>query len=127
MSPAERSAMALDVNLDSIAGDPSLTALTSEFPALEPFLGSVAAALDVSLGFYEPLMRNSDHFHFARHGVPALRLVAGFDRPDSALRYVLTPADRRDLVDPADLLRATRLAAAIVLQACASPELSLRA
>jgi Iap family predicted aminopeptidase len=126
MSTAERAAISLDVNLDAIAGDPSLTALTSEFPSLEPFLAPIAEALGIPLGFHEPLMKNSDHFHFARHGIPALRLVAGFDRPESALRYVLTPRDRHDIVDAADLQRATLLAAAVVLAACASPALDLR-
>jgi Zn-dependent M28 family amino/carboxypeptidase len=126
MRPDDRDAIALNVNLDAIAGDPSLTALTSEFPALAPFLESIAAAVDVPLGIHQPLMANSDHFHFARHGIPAFRLVAGFDRPESALRYVLTPADRRGIVSSADLLRATRLAAAIVLVACAAPDLDLR-
>jgi Iap family predicted aminopeptidase len=126
-SAADRAAIRLNVNLDSIAGDPSLTALTSDFPALEPFLQPVAAALGMHLGFHSPLMANSDHAHFARHGIPALRLLAGFDRPDSDLRFVLTPADRREIVAPADLLNATRLAAAIVLVACAEPVLDLRA
>ena len=126
MPPESRAAIALNVNLDAIAGDPSLTALTSEFPKLEPFLAGIARALDMPLGFYAPLMRNSDHVHFARHGIPALRLVAGFGDPDSELRWVLTPEDRRAKVNPADLAAATRLAAAITLAACSAPVLDLR-
>jgi Iap family predicted aminopeptidase len=126
MSAERRASVCLNVNLDSIAGHPALTALTSDFPALEPFLAPIAQALGQRLGFHGPLMPNSDHAHFARHGIPAFRLVAGFDWPESALRYVLTPADRRELVDPADLAAATRLAAAIVLVACAAPVLDLR-
>ena len=45
-----------------------------------------------------PLMQNSDHANFALAGIPALRLVAGFDDPNANLRYVLTPADTRDKV-----------------------------
>ncbi len=126
MAPEGRAAIALNVNLDAIAGDPALTALTSEFPRLEPFLAGIAGALNVPLGLYAPLMRNSDHHHFARHGIPALRLVSGFNKPGSELRWVLTPEDRRDKVDPSDLAAATRLAAAITFAACSAPMLDLR-
>ncbi len=126
LAPAERDAIALNVNLDAIAGDPDLTALTSEFPRLEPWLGAIGAAAGTPLGFYEPLMKNSDHFHFARHGIPALRLVAGFGKQDSALRFVLTPGDTHDVVDQRDLANATRLAAAITLAGCAAGGLDLR-
>jgi Iap family predicted aminopeptidase len=125
MSATERGQIVLNVNLDAIAGDPSLTALTSEFASLRPFLGSIADAVETPLGFHGPLMANSDHYHFARHGIPAFRLVAGFDRPDSALRFVLTPADTRELVSRADLVRATRLATAVALTACIAPRLDL--
>jgi aminopeptidase YwaD len=40
----ERDAIALNVNLDSVAGGASLTAMTSGFAGLEPFLIEVAAA-----------------------------------------------------------------------------------
>ena len=43
-------------------------------------------------------MQNSDHANFALAGIPAMRLVAGFDDPGANLRYVLTPADTRDKV-----------------------------
>jgi Zn-dependent M28 family amino/carboxypeptidase len=126
MAPADRDAIALNVNLDAIAGDPALTALTSDFPALDGFLPPIAQALGLPLGLHAPLMANSDHAHFARHGIPALRLVAGFNQPDSALRLLLTPADRSGIVDPVDLVAATQLAAAIVLTACSAPSLDLR-
>lgn len=126
MAPEQRDAFVLDVNLDCIAGDPRLTALTSGFARLEPWLTGIAARLGMDLGTYRPLMANSDHYHFARHGIPALRLVAGFDDQDSTLRYVITPEDRHERVPAAQLREATRLAAAIALTACATPALDLR-
>lgn len=126
MAAVDRDAIVLNINLDAIAGDPALTALTSEFPRLPGFLAGIARSIGVDLGIHEPLMKNSDHHHFARHGIPALRLVAGFSKPDSALKHVLTPGDRRDLVATEDLLAATRLAAAIAVQACSAPALDLR-
>ena len=126
LSPAERNAIVLNVNLDSIAGAPRLTALTSGFAKIEDFLARIAEGAGTGLEFYRPLMRNSDHYNFARHGIPAFRLVAGFDDKESALRYVLTAEDRVDKVDRDDLARATALTAAIVLEACRIPSLNLR-
>jgi hypothetical protein len=67
-------------------------------------------------------MTNSDHANFAQVGIPAFRLVAGFDEVDANLRFVLTAHDRRDKVAEGDLKRATRLAAAIVNAACETSE-----
>jgi aminopeptidase YwaD len=85
-----------------------------------------AAETGYKLGAHRPLMRNSDHYNFARHGIPAARLVAGFDNPRSNLTYVLTPADNRDKIVPADLARATQLTAGLVLAACTAEMLDLR-
>ena len=118
LSEAERSKIALNVNLDSVAGSPDLAALTSDFAGVEPFLLQVAAANGRRLRTVRPLMTNSDHANFAAGSIPAIRLVAGFDDPAANLRLVLTPADTRDKVAEADLRRATLLTAAIVAAAC---------
>jgi len=60
-----------------------------------------------------PLMANSDHANFAAHGIPALRLIAGFNAPDSKLRLLLTAADTRDKVRPDELDQALRLASTL--------------
>ena len=126
LSEEERAAIRLNLNLDSVAGSPDLTALTSGFPALEAWLLERAAARGVRLGAHRPLMANSDHYNFARAGVPAARLVAGFDEPGSNLRYVLTPADTRDKVLTDDLVAAARLSAGLVEDACRAPDSRLR-
>ena len=122
----ELASIRLNLNLDSVAGSPNLTALTSGFPALEAWLLRRAAAHGVGLGVHRPLMANSDHYNFARAGVPAARLVAGFDEPESCLRYVLTPADTRDKVRAEDLAAAAGLTARLVEDACRMPDLGLR-
>ena len=114
LSESERAKIVLNVNLDSIAGSPNLSALTSGFGGLEPFLLRVVEANGLALRPVRPLMTNSDHANFAQAGIPAFRLVAGFDEPDANLRFVLTAYDRRDKVAKGDLKRATHLAAAIV-------------
>ena len=65
---------------------------------MEPFLLRMAEETGIALRTVRPLMQNSDHANFALAGIPALRLVAGFDDPGANLRYVLTPADTRDKV-----------------------------
>jgi aminopeptidase YwaD len=116
MTDAERGRIALNVNLDTVAGDDQLTALTSEFPQLEPWVQDAARAAAQSVSTYAPTMANSDHYNFARHGIPALRVVAGFHRPESNVRYILTRADTRDKVGRAELIAAARLTAALVWQ-----------
>lgn len=114
MAATERKSIALNVNLDTVAGDDRLTALTSDFPRLDAFMRAFAADESIDLGTYLPTMSNSDHYNFAQHGIPALRLVAGFDRPQSNIRYILTRGDTRDKVKRADLDEAARIAAMLV-------------
>jgi Zn-dependent M28 family amino/carboxypeptidase len=111
--PAERLArMRMNLNLDSVAGHGQLTALTSGFAELPGFLRGAWPPLAV----HEPLMANSDHANFAALGVPAARIIAGFNAPESNLRFLLTAADRRQLTSDAEL-RAATLAAARMLWA----------
>jgi len=127
LSEAERTRIAVNINLDSVAGSPHLAALTSGFADLEPFVLQVAEANRHALRTVRPLMTNSDHANFALAGIPALRLVAGFDDPAAHLRHVLTPADTRDKVAPGELTQATLLGAALVAAACnATPEEAAR-
>lgn len=111
--------MALNINLDSLAGSPRLTPLTSGFDALAPFVDRAAAGRHV--GLHLPLMSNSDHANFAAQGIPAMRLIAGFDEPQSALRLLLTPADKRGLVDEEVLRAATQTAGVILWEALSAP------
>ncbi len=121
----ERRQVALNINLDSVAGAGTLTALCSDFPALGDFVRTVSAAAGLPVGVYLPLMANSDHANFAAHGIPALRLVAGFDDPASNLRYVLTAADTRDKVSLSQLQTATLTAASLVWAALMAPAAAL--
>ena len=113
----ERRAIALNVNLDTVGGDDQLTALTSEFIGLERFVTDTSGAIGIPVGTYRPMMANSDHYNFAGHGIPALRLVAGFDRPDCNVRYILSPGDTRGRVRPDEMRQAARVAAALLWRA----------
>jgi aminopeptidase YwaD len=72
-----------------------------------------------------PLMANSDHANFAALGIPAVRLLAGFNAPDSNLRLLLTAADTRDKVHPDELDHALRLATTLTWQALVATDATL--
>ena len=127
LSPSERDKIALNVNLDSVAGDPHLTAITNGYPKIGAFLSPIAEAAAVPLATHDALMRNSDHYNFAAGGIPAFRLVTGFDRPDSNLRYVLMREDTRDKVAESEMRQAARLTGAILVGALTAETLDLRA
>jgi aminopeptidase YwaD len=118
LSEEERKRIALNINLDTVAGGRRLTALTSGFARLEPFLLQAAEANGHKLRCVRPLQTNSDHANFALAGIPAFRLVAGYDEPDANVRFVLTPGDRRDKVDAAELVNAAQLTASLLSAAC---------
>lgn len=117
LSESERASIALNVNLDSVAGGARLTALTSGFARLEPFLGACAERAGILLGFHRPLQLNSDHANFAQAGIPAFRLVAGFNERSAATAGVLTAADTRDKVNADALLTAARVAITVTAAA----------
>ena len=125
MSAEERSRIALNVNLDTVGGSAHFTALTSGFAGLDPFLQSVAGANGFALRAVRPLMTNSDHANFAMAGIPALRLVAGFDDPAAGARHVLTPADTRDKVAVGELRIAAIIATALTAAGCAAEDASV--
>lgn len=118
MSESERGKIVLVINLDSLVGGSKLTALTSEFVALEQFVDKLVEKIDQPIAVHAPMMANSDHYNFARHGIPALRLVSGFNEPDSDLRYLLTAGDTMDRIKIDELIAATKIAAGMVRGAC---------
>ncbi len=121
LDEAARRAVAVNVNLDTIAGGGRFAALVSGFADLGEWVAGAARDAGLDLGIVLPLMPNSDHANFARRGIPALRLVAGFDDPQAGPRHLLTSGDTRDKVQAADLKAGTLVAAELVWRALASP------
>jgi Zn-dependent M28 family amino/carboxypeptidase len=125
MDEAARRSMVINLNLDSVGGASGLTALTSGFERLDAWVKDTAARAGLPIATHVPLMANSDHANFATHGIPAVRLIAGFNAPDSNLRLVLTAADTRDKVRPEELDHALRIATALTWQALAAADVTL--
>ncbi|MCS6892765.1 MAG: M28 family peptidase [Rhodovarius sp.] len=118
LDPARRARLVCNLNLDAIAGSPRLTALTHGHPAL----AAIFRAALPGIGIHEAPMENSDHANFAAAGIPAARLLAGFDEPESRLRFVLTGEDRRRLVPDAELRAATMAAARLLWALLHAPD-----
>lgn len=125
--PAEELAtLKLNINLDTVAGDDSLTALISGFTGLESLVEGGGALAGMKIGSYLPLMPNSDHANFAAHGIPAMRLVAGFDRPESRVNNILSTGDRMDVVRDAELRQAVRATCALAWLGLTAGDAQLR-
>lgn len=125
MAPAERKSLRLNINLDTVAGDDSLTALISDFPQLAGFVDESARLAGIPVGHHLPLLPNSDHANFAAHGIPALRLLAGFNRPQSRVNAILSADDLPHLVLEAEIRRALRVTCAMAWQAVTATDQTL--
>lgn len=117
LEPAERARIKLDINLDTVAGDEHLTALISDFPALEGLVDIASEASGVPVASWLPLMPNSDHANFARHGIPAMRLLAGFGRPASRVNNILSAGDVPGIIEEAELRQAVAVTTAMAAAA----------
>jgi aminopeptidase YwaD len=125
MDTAARRSMLININLDTVGGALGLTALTSGFERLDTWVKDTAARAGLPIATHLPLMANSDHANFAARGIPAVRLLTGFNAPNSNLRLLLTAADTRDKVRPEELDHALRLATALTWQALVADDATL--
>jgi aminopeptidase YwaD len=121
----ERQRLVFNLNLDTVVGGTKLTALTSDFPDLGAFLSQAAKSTGLPLGIHEPLMSNSDHANFAALGIPAFRLVSGFNEPDSNCRLLLTKHDQIGLVKKEDFNQPARMAWSILRDVLHQPKETL--
>lgn len=126
LSTAERDSIVMNINVDSVGYEGKLAALSSGFSNIEPFLLSVAQEADIDLRIFRPLQANSDHANFAAHGIPAFRLVAGFDDLESIGRGVLTELDRRESIERKHLAQAVLLVSRLLVNAAQAPNDEVR-
>ncbi len=120
----ERAKLAFNVNLDSVAGASRLAVMTSGIPIADALHDAVNRAHGFRMRRHRPYMSNSDHANFIEAGIPALRLFCGLDEPESNMRFLLTPGDTQDKVDPTELKTAATVAAAFVLAAAERDDLA---
>ena len=116
------SRIAAVICLDSVTGHPKLSALTAGHPAMTDLVRRTASRLGIEIGELRGFMPNSDHGSFQAAGIPGLRMIAGYGDPESATRFLLTPLDRREIVDLGQLKSATTVCLAMTYLACAGGE-----
>jgi len=117
----ELSSISMVINLDTMAGSANLSALTSGYDELKSLVAEASVSCHRDIAIVAKLLRNSDHYNFAIRGVPALRLIVGFDEPIARTRYLLTEGDTRDKIEPLELKSATIAAASVVWNALTRP------
>jgi Zn-dependent M28 family amino/carboxypeptidase len=122
LPPDARRSIAFVLNLDSVVGNGRIAFLTGGFPELDSFLRETARAVGIEVDTINRLMGNSDHFNFARCGIPAVRMMSGFNDPNALTRFLLTPADTRDKVQEGELKLAALVAAQVALAAACHPK-----
>lgn len=122
LSETERRQIAIAINLDTVVGGRRLSALTSGMNDVGHFVREATVTGGAPVTPVSPVQANSDHFNFFLWGIPSFRLIAGYEDPTALTRYLLTPADSRDKVDPAELRVAAMTTAQLVLRACAAAE-----
>jgi len=116
----------LNINLDSVAGANGLAAFFSDYSKLGQFLKEIASNCNMPLELHRPLVANSDHYNFAIAGIPSFRLLAGFERPKTNMRHVLTAEDTIDKVDQAQLQLAVHFTSQVLGESVTRNQLSLR-
>ena len=126
LTTKEIEAIMLNINLDSVAGAKGLAAFFSDYSKLGQFLEEIASNCNVPLELHRPLVANSDHYNFAIAGIPSFRLLAGFERPKTNMRHVLTAEDTIDKVDQADLQFAVNFTSQVLGESVTRNQLCLR-
>ena len=61
LDPGVRADIAFNINLDSVGGDATLTAVTGGFPGVAAFIARALRAAGLSIGLHHGFMANSDH------------------------------------------------------------------
>jgi Zn-dependent M28 family amino/carboxypeptidase len=117
LSETEKNRISLNINLDTVVGSSRLNALVSGSREVAHFVESTTKS-GVPVYPVYPLQANSDHYNFFLGGIPSFRLIAGYEDTNSLTRYLLTPADTRDKVDPGQLRVAAMTTASLVHAAC---------
>lgn len=117
----QRRKIAININLDTVGGGRRLTALTSGLDDVERFVRAATGA-GSGVDIVSALQINSDHYNFYLAGIPSLRLIAGFEDPESDTRFMMSAADTSDKVEPVELRVAALTAAELAIRACTSQE-----
>lgn len=120
LSEEEIPGIALNLNLDVVAGSSKFTFLCNGFPDLADWVRGALADEPSHCEVSEWVANNSDHANYVARGVPAVRILAGLDENGSDCGFHLSPADTSDKVGRMDLTAGAGAAARVLLKALQS-------
>lgn len=113
----ERALVHCNVNVDTPVGYPRVYGLTAGHPRILELLRAASNVGGVPIHPIYAHTTNSDHANFLAAGIPAVRLIGGYNDEGAGSRLLLTAADTRNRVEPLDLKHAAITTALITLAA----------
>lgn len=117
LSPAEREQIYCNINVDTPVGYSRIFGLSAGDDRILELLRRASNRGGTPIHPIYAHTSNSDHFNFLRAGIPAVRLIGGYNDETATSRLLLTSADTRQRVEPLDLRHGAMTTAAIVLEA----------
>ncbi|GAA2905772.1 hypothetical protein JOD62_000983 [Microbacterium keratanolyticum] len=117
LNEAERSLIHCNVNVDTPVGYPRLFGLTAGHPRILELLRQASVVGGTPVHPIYAHTTNSDHANFLAAGIPAVRLIGGYNDDSAGSRLLLTAADTRHRVEPLDLKHGAIVTALVTLAA----------
>lgn len=117
LSEEERALVYCNINVDTPVGYPRVFGLTAGNPRILELLRRASRAGGTPVQPIYAYTSNSDHFNFLEAGIPAVRLIGGYNDDAATSRLLLTAADTRHRVEPLDLRHGAMVTATIALEA----------
>ncbi|MFB8387773.1 M28 family peptidase [Microbacterium sp. NPDC055910] len=117
LDEAERGRIHCNVNVDTPVGYPRLYGLTAGNPVILDLLQRASRLGGTPVHPIYAHTTNSDHANFLAAGIPAVRLIGGYNDESAGSRLLLTAADTRHRIEPLDLKHGAIVTALVTLSA----------
>lgn len=117
LDEAARALIHCNVNVDTPVGYSRVFGLTAGHPRILEILREASVAGGTPVHPVYARTTNSDHANFLEAGIPAVRLIGGYNDDTAGSRLLLTAADTRHRVEPLDLKHGAIVTALVTLAA----------
>lgn len=117
LDETERAKIHCNVNVDTPVGYPRLYGLTAGNPLILELLRRASELGGTPVHPVYAHTTNSDHANFLAAGIPAVRLIGGYNDEAAGSRLLLTASDTRHRVEPLDLKHGAIVTALVTLSA----------
>lgn len=117
LNDEERARIHCNVNVDTPVGYPRLFGLTAGNPLILELLRRASEIGGTPVHPVYAHTTNSDHANFLAAGIPAVRLIGGYNDESAGSRLLLSASDTRHRVEPLDLKHGAIVTALVTLAA----------